>query len=197
MPQTNRRSQKKAETRALLLKAAKTLFIETGYEKTTVRAIAKQAGVATGTVFVHFADKSALLAATLYEDIEQVLATAWQTLPQASLETQLLHLAASLYNYYAQNPALSQVLIKEIIFMSGEWGENFETQINTFIGTVARLFEQAQQTGELSNDVAPHTLALAYFSHYLFVLTGGLRYNNMNSTTQLILLKELLQPLLK
>jgi AcrR family transcriptional regulator len=77
-----RRDQQKAETRTLILTAAKALFVEKNYENTTIRAIAKQAGVAVGTVFVHFPDKSALLAAALYEDIEQVLVEAFATIPQ-------------------------------------------------------------------------------------------------------------------
>ncbi|MCP4933225.1 MAG: helix-turn-helix transcriptional regulator, partial [bacterium] len=76
-----RRAQQKEETRKLIIETACTLFSERGFDKTTIRAIAQKAGIAVGTLFVHFPDKPALLAATLYEDIEQVLQTAMATVP--------------------------------------------------------------------------------------------------------------------
>jgi AcrR family transcriptional regulator len=55
-------SQRRArQTRARLVEAAEQAFAETGYAKTTTAAIARRAGVATGTVYQYFADKDALL----------------------------------------------------------------------------------------------------------------------------------------
>lgn len=192
-----RRDLQKAETRALILAAAKALFVEKDYENTTIRAIAKQAGVAVGTVFVHFPDKSALLAAALFEDIEQVLAEAFATLPQATLKNQLLHLARSLYNYYAQNPSLSRTLVKESMFMGGEWGAVFTTQVQRFIAKVAQLFRTAQAKGSVPSDLDDDTAAQIFFSHYWFALFVGLQSETVSSQAQTELLEQLLTPLLK
>lgn len=59
--------------KALILDAALTLFTETGFHGTSTAAIAKAAGVATGTLFHHFPTKEALIIA-LYRDIKQELA---------------------------------------------------------------------------------------------------------------------------
>ena len=49
------------DTRARLFAAASELFAARGYHDTTVDAIAKRAGVAKGTFFVHFATKDAVI----------------------------------------------------------------------------------------------------------------------------------------
>ena len=191
-----RREQQKAETRALILAAAKALFVEKNYENTTIRAIARQAGVAVGTVFVHFPDKSALLAAALYEDIEQVLAEAFTAIPQTGLKAQLLYLAQSLYNYYAQNPSLSRTLVKESMFMSGEWGVILTEQIQRFIVEVAQLCHTAQAKGDLLVNLDSELAARIFFSHYWLALFVGLQSETVSPQAQTDMLEQLLTPLL-
>ena len=57
---TNQRAQAKQRTRDKVLAAAKALFAERGYEGSTIRDIAKAAGMSTGAVFASFTDKSDL-----------------------------------------------------------------------------------------------------------------------------------------
>jgi len=56
----NRRQLAKAQTRAKVLDAGKCLFEEVGYERATIRAVARRAGFSTGAVFANFADKTEL-----------------------------------------------------------------------------------------------------------------------------------------
>lgn len=63
----------KAEKRELILRAALELFAEQGFRGTSTAQIAKQAGVATGTLFHHFASKEELIN-TLYRDIKTDMA---------------------------------------------------------------------------------------------------------------------------
>lgn len=60
-----RRQQQAAETRALVLQAATTLFAERGWAATGMRDIATQAGVAVQTVYGSFASKSDVLLAAI------------------------------------------------------------------------------------------------------------------------------------
>jgi AcrR family transcriptional regulator len=55
------RKEKADDTRARLFFAAAALFAEQGYHATTIDQIAKKAGVAKGTFFVHFPAKSAVV----------------------------------------------------------------------------------------------------------------------------------------
>jgi AcrR family transcriptional regulator len=60
-----RREQRAAETRAIVLEAATTLFAERGWAATGMRDIAAQAGVAVQTVYASFASKSDVLLAAI------------------------------------------------------------------------------------------------------------------------------------
>jgi AcrR family transcriptional regulator len=55
------RDDQKLATREKVLEAARDLFNETGYEETTIRAIAERAGVSVGSVFTTFASKAEVL----------------------------------------------------------------------------------------------------------------------------------------
>jgi AcrR family transcriptional regulator len=51
---------RKAETQARILEAAIALFVERGYDRTSITAIAEGAGVSRATIFWHFGDKATL-----------------------------------------------------------------------------------------------------------------------------------------
>jgi AcrR family transcriptional regulator len=75
----NQRQLNKLETRRLLLDAGLELFVEHGFEQTHAIAIAQKAGVAVGTLYLHFGDKEGLLreillqaARLLHERVSQV-----------------------------------------------------------------------------------------------------------------------------
>ncbi|MDT0448155.1 TetR/AcrR family transcriptional regulator [Streptomyces hesseae] len=55
------RAPKSEQTRALILETALRLFQERGYDKTTMRAIAKEAGVSVGNAYYYFAGKEHLI----------------------------------------------------------------------------------------------------------------------------------------
>jgi AcrR family transcriptional regulator len=74
------RATKKQATRERVLAAARDLFDAAGFEATTVRLIAQQAGVSVGSVFTSFASKAEILGhvmvdrlGALYAELEQVL----------------------------------------------------------------------------------------------------------------------------
>jgi AcrR family transcriptional regulator len=72
----NLRSQAKRRTREKILAAARQLFAEHGYEASTIRDIAKTAGMSTGAVFASFTDKSDLfteIAETEQADLHQAM----------------------------------------------------------------------------------------------------------------------------
>ncbi|WP_159776297.1 TetR family transcriptional regulator [Streptomyces sp. HM190] len=54
-------SAKSEQTRALILETALRLFQERGYDRTTMRAIAKEAGVSVGNAYYYFAGKEHLI----------------------------------------------------------------------------------------------------------------------------------------
>ncbi len=174
-PPATRRQQQKKETRRLILDTAYALFEEQGYEKTTTRQLATRAGVATGTVFQHFPDKASLLVAAFEDDLDAVVERAFESLPEADLRTQLLHLVREIFGFYARSPALSRSLLKEILFLEGEPGDTLAGLMASFLGRVAGLFQGAIERGELPAGTDIGQALMAFLSFYTMCLIGGAR----------------------
>ena len=62
---STRRQQQAAETRALVLAAATSLFADRGWSATGMRGIAEEAGVSVETVYANFGSKTELLLAAI------------------------------------------------------------------------------------------------------------------------------------
>ena len=87
----NRREASKLETRRLILAAARKLFRSRGVAHSTMREIARTAGVSPASVVVHFKNKIALMEAALFEDIDRTIDAAVMSLPpDADMATGLL-----------------------------------------------------------------------------------------------------------
>lgn len=67
-PKLNRRQYSKIATRAKVLQAGRELFETRGYEGSTIRAVARHAGMSTGAVFASFTDKADLYRAVYGHD---------------------------------------------------------------------------------------------------------------------------------
>lgn len=80
--------QDREEKRAELLTQARRLFIEDGYDATSMAALAKAAGVAGNTIYWYFADKDDVLVAVLNAVLRDAL-TDYEQVASASLDVQL------------------------------------------------------------------------------------------------------------
>jgi AcrR family transcriptional regulator len=60
-----------AARRAQILQAARTCIVALGYERVTVRDVAKEAGVSTGTLVHYFGDKESVLEAALLAKVQE------------------------------------------------------------------------------------------------------------------------------
>ncbi|MFG2295056.1 TetR family transcriptional regulator [Streptomyces sp. NPDC048603] len=63
---TEQKAPKSEQTRTLILETALRLFQERGYDKTTMRAIAKEAGVSVGNAYYYFESKEHLVQGFYY-----------------------------------------------------------------------------------------------------------------------------------
>lgn len=166
------RTEQKTETRRIILEVAKRHFEARGFVDTNIREIAREAGVATGTVLLHFRDKEDLLHAALFEALERAIAEALGTFPEGTLESRLEHLTRHMFGFYAARPALSRTLLKESLLASPPWAERFAAQVAKVHQRITELAAEAARAGELADDASTAHLGLAYFSFYYFALIG-------------------------
>lgn len=192
-PIATRRIQQKEETQSIILESARTLFEKSGFDKTTIRAIAHLAGVGTGTIFNYFPDKPSLLIAVLLDDLEKVEEYAFNTLPEnASLVDKCLHIAELYYTYYSKRPSLSRTLLKESNYIPGEFGELLRARTNRFIQMIEDIMKEAQKTGEILDDTDCGLAALTFFSLFLRILFSGLDEPEFKIDESILLLRRLL-----
>src|SRR5262245_30177993 len=69
---TERRLREREELRQKILDAARELFVTQGYDAVTMRAIAEKIEYSATAIYLHFADKAALLREICRQDFQQL-----------------------------------------------------------------------------------------------------------------------------
>jgi AcrR family transcriptional regulator len=101
------RAEQRRRTEARILAAASSLFVEAGYERTTIRGIARAAGVDAGLVMHYFGSKQELFQRVTYASPPQELAGT----PEEVSEQILARLADSL----ATEPVQSLAMLRSML----------------------------------------------------------------------------------
>ncbi len=166
-----RRAQKQA-TQARILDVARLHFEREGFERANVRTIASEAGVAAGTVLLHFTDKLGLLHAALHDDLEATIARCLASPNRGGLLARMCAVARPFYAYYAARPRLSKVLLKESLLADPPWRERFTHQLTRVLVHVVAIVEQAKANGELARTTDARLFSAAFSSFYYFALIG-------------------------
>ncbi|MBX2798770.1 MAG: TetR/AcrR family transcriptional regulator [Myxococcales bacterium] len=167
-----RRATQKRQTRARVLESARLCFRELGYDATTIARVAKRAQVAAGTVISHFPDKASLVAAAFHAELSDRVREAFTTLPQGDALASLLHVARTLYRWYADDPVLASHLLQQTLFLEGAMGDELQTQLQSFVVEVERTLASSMP------DAPPDARMLAsqgFFVDYFGVLVRHLR----------------------
>ncbi len=113
-PSTARRARK-LETHAALERALEVCLRERGYDATGVADIAREAGVATGTFYVHFPSKEAALDARLARFHEELTAAlACTMVPGRALASLVRQSAAVFLDHWAAHRWLIECFVRRV-----------------------------------------------------------------------------------
>ena len=179
------RERQKNETRQQIQDAARILITEHGFEKTTMRSLAKAAGVGLGTISLHFKDKRSLLLASFHEEIGRVSMEAIESVPQDEpIREQLLYILRKIYGYYATQPRYLRVVVKEALFTRGAWREAFDLQLGVAISLMGEIIESAKERGEVKPDINGEQVAALCWGLYLNGLIDGLKQDCFDPEAQ-------------
>jgi AcrR family transcriptional regulator len=114
MAGSKKRDECSEEARTRILDAAQTLFAAHGFNATTTKAIAEQAGVPGGLIFYYFPTKKALLASVLSErNILVELRTVVDTLIIPDPRAALITLASRYLTTLEQHKELACIMLRE------------------------------------------------------------------------------------
>ncbi len=131
-----------------ILNAALKLFIEKGFHNTSTANISKEAGVATGTLFLYFSGKEDLIN-ELYKVCKgQLGAVLKDSLPaEGSVRDKVFHIWKSACEWACQHNNAFRFIY---MFKSSPLISNLtREEINTDMDFAMHFFQQAMKTGEM------------------------------------------------
>ncbi|HYF63745.1 MAG TPA: TetR/AcrR family transcriptional regulator [Herpetosiphonaceae bacterium] len=163
-PMRSLRERQRAERAALILSAASAVFAEKGYADAAIDEIAARAGIAKGTVYLHFASKDDLVAALAEGQIRAFVA--WlDELVGAPLSVRERLERLLLYVYARIHEQHNQVLL-ELNHRMGlsakviETHADLQSRLAQVHGRLAALIDEGKRAGELA-DAVPTPVMLA------------------------------------
>lgn len=172
-----RRERRKADTRRRLLEAARRLFAEHGYDATRPQDIAREADVAAGTFYVHFADKrEAFLAFTeqVADELLAHMAASARNAKDRDLAATLDRALASLFDYSRDNPGLLRAVSADAAVASAALPPGASLR-ERLAQTLAERLRRAAAEGEIPKSFDPELIAhgAVGFLHAALVHAGG------------------------
>jgi len=145
-PLTHTDSSKGERTRADIIKAAHDLIIQNGYHGTSMRQIAKQAGIALGGIYNHFASKEdifreVVLAYHPYHEIFPLLANAQYT----NIEDLLRHTIVLIDETLASRPELINLMFIEMVELQSK---HIPDLLEKIFPHVVQILQRFTETGD-------------------------------------------------
>jgi len=174
-PPERKRQIRKAGTQARILEVARLQFERDGFDVASIRAIAAEAGIASGTVLLHFSDKLGLLHAALHDDLERTIQRCLAAPSRGRLLPRLSRIARAFYDYYAKRPTLSKVLLRESLFAEPPWRERFGEQLARVQARVVAIVEESRASGEVAPSTHAGLIAVAFSCFYYFTLAAWIQ----------------------
>jgi AcrR family transcriptional regulator len=170
----NARQRSKLDTRTRLLEAAAEHFASNGSQKTTIAMVAERAGVAVGTVYLHFPDKTALLEAVLTEALaalKRCLATAASGQTARTAAQDVRQRTDGLVGFGVEHPRLAAVL-----FDPASLGTPVGRDILAFLNaSQAAGLEAGQQRGWYRRDLSAALAAPVLVGGIVLAMDAWLR----------------------
>jgi TetR/AcrR family fatty acid metabolism transcriptional regulator len=153
------------DKRARILDAAEKIFARRGFFHARVAEIAREAGVADGTIYLYFKNKDDLLISLFESRMERVtaeLAAALERVGPRPAEQ-----LTALFDTYAQlvvaHPELAEVLTVELRQSSKFMKEYQNPRFGDFLKLVAGVISDGQEAGAFDRSLAPPIAARAIF----------------------------------
>jgi len=161
-PQTDLsvRQVSKLETRNCILQAALELFIEKGFEAACASEIAQKAGVAVGTIYLHFGDKDGLLSAILVnlaDDIYTRVREVYEKHPSAPPEDLARMHIEQIIQYTEENQKIAPFVLSYALSRHPVGAK----MIDFMVSQIEENIRQGQAAGTYRNDILPPLAARA------------------------------------
>ncbi len=167
------RETKKKKTRQAIMNAAIKLFSEKGFENTSVKELAKEAGVGKGTIYSYFQTKSEIFMAFCEDEMDFVFSDlAQKSDPDATLQEQLLTLFMGQFRYVTKNYDFGRILAREMVFPKELTMEKSKDISERYLSALGEILTKAISRGELRNDLELLYISGHFYAFYVLVLSA-------------------------
>jgi AcrR family transcriptional regulator len=181
----NLRQAGKVETHSALLRSALELFVEKGFENTRISEIAAAAGVAVGTIYLHFGDKEGLLYAILvavadeiYARVKSVYTAGESDLPEVAAHRHI----EKIVEYVEENQRYAPFVF-EYAFNQRRTGGRV---VDLIVSQVEESIRLCQRVGIYRADIQPLLAARAEVSMNLGLISWWVNHPELAGRAEII-----------
>lgn len=177
---------------ARILPAARKLFAELGYTKTTFKEVGKAVGMTHAALYAYFPSKAALYQATC-DHTQSLLLTDYIAAIEGkpTLREQLREILLVGAEAHNKDPSITGILgaIPMEIRRHPELAELLLDRQNATLQLLAKAFAAAQQRGEITDKASPEDQVIAIMGAAVGIslLNSGLGKNNVMDSMQVLI----------
>jgi len=147
-------NDKKAEKYERILDAAVKVFAKKGFYQSRVSDIAREAGVADGTIYLYFKNKDDILISIFEEKMRNAISIFQQELSQAENALSKLKRFVRVHlDLFKENPELAAVLQVELRQSSRFMKEYKKVELKRFLDLIGDIVRQGQEEGVFREDL--------------------------------------------
>ena len=152
------------DKRTSIIEAAVCVFSRNGYYNSKVSQIAKQAGVADGTIYLYFKNKEDLLIQVFLDTMDSILNRQAEALRGVYNPVDRLRIFTEVhFESVSQSPALAEVITVELR-QSSKFMRNTDMKpFGRYLGMIASIIRDGQEQGSFRSDLNPRRVARALF----------------------------------
>lgn len=147
-----------------ILQAAIRVLAVKGFQQTKIRDIAKEAGVADGTIYLYYKNKDELLVRLFEEVMQQVLTILRTALEEVSTpEDKLRCFLRTHLHMVEKEPEIAQI-ISVVLRQSTTFIKEYKnTLFAEFLGVLQEILREGMEQGVFRSDIDPVVVSRALF----------------------------------
>jgi TetR/AcrR family fatty acid metabolism transcriptional regulator len=157
-------NDKKNDKRARIIEAAVKVFAHQGFYNSKVAMIAKEAGVADGTIYLYFKSKDDILISIFEEKIDFVINEQNKNLKKYNTaEEKLESFAKTHLQLIVNNPALAELLQVELRQSSKFMKDYQQDKFLEYLNIIGDVIYEGQQGGEFKESIKINIAKIIFF----------------------------------
>ena len=167
---------KTADKEARILGAAVRVFARQGYHGSTMAAVAQEAGVATGTIYLYFERKQDLLVTLFQRHLAEYMERCRPAVAAAEAGVPRLRLLAELHlALFAENRDLATVFQIHIREPDPFVAEGIRATVAAYFDDIADVIAAGVEAGAFARDLDVRLARQVFFGALDEIVTGWLR----------------------